>query len=173
MKRIKIRKGRHYPGLFPFSIPCPVWVKRNKIYSRSAEFMFTDSCMFDLYDEDQWDVNKLFGFSIGHHHKGSSFRFGWRPILDENLIEIVAYEYHDGFRMRTQPIRKVRLNEWHKFRVSYNNENFKATYLVNDLDYTYPVYLMDDHGWGYTLGVYFGGNEKAPQDIIINKRKLK
>jgi len=23
---------------------------------------------------------------------------------------------------------------------------------------------------GYTLGVYFGGNEKAPQDITIYKR---
>ena len=89
MIRIKIKKGRHYPYLIPIAFP--FWVKKNDVNSRKARFMFTDSCMFDLKDEDQWDVNKLFGFSIGHHHNNSSFRFGWRPLLNKNTIEIVAY----------------------------------------------------------------------------------
>ena len=133
--------------------------------------MFTDFCMYDLGDEDQWDVNKLFGFSIGHHQKGSSFRFGWRPILTENLIEIVAYEYHDGFRMKTMPICRVELNKWHNFTILYNNIVNKSFYYVNENIFTNKVNLVKKSGLGYTLGVYFGGNEKAPQDITIYKKR--
>ena len=169
MIKIRIKKGRHYPYLIP--IMFPFCVKKNTTNFRNASFMFTDSCMFNLYDEDQWDVNKLFGFSIGHHHNGSSFRFGWRPILSENLIEIVAYEYHDGFRMKTMPICRVELNKWHDFSLSYNNEINKSYYFVNDESFTNEVKLVKKSGLGYTLGVYFGGNEKAPQDITIFKKR--
>jgi len=168
MTRIKIKKGRHYPYLIPIGFP--FCVRKDDTNYRSAQFMFTDSCMFDLHDEDQWDVNKLFGFSIGHHQKRSSFRFGWRPILSENLIEIVAYEYHDGVRQKTMPICRVELNEWHKFTVSYNNNNNKSFYFVNRETFMNKVNLKKKSGLGYTLGVYFGGNEKAPQDITIYKR---
>ena len=173
MKRIKIRKGQHYPGIFPFSIPCPTWMGKNTTKTRTAEFMFTDTCLYDLQDEDQWDVNKLMGFSIGHHHKHSSFRLGWRPILEGNLIEIVGYEYHDGIRQKTNPICKVPLNQWNKFKISYNNDRCRSTYVVNNITTVTSVFLAHDRGLGYRLGVYFGGNEKAPHDIIINKRKLK
>ena len=169
MIKIRIKKGRHYPYLIP--IMFPFCVKKNRTNFRSAMFKFTDSCMFNLYDEDQWDVNKLFGFSIGHHHNRSSFRFGWRPILSENKIEIVAYEYHDGFRMKTMPICRIELNEWHRFSLSYNNETNKSYYFVNDECFTNKVKLEKKSGLGYTLGVYFGGNEKAPQDIIIYKKR--
>jgi len=127
--------------------------------------------MFDLHDEDQWDVNKLFGFSIGHHQKQSSFRFGWRPILSENLIEIVAYEYHDGFRMKTMPICRVELNKWHDFTVVYNAKKDRSIYFVNEIEFYNNVKLAKKYGLGYTLGIYFGGNEKAPQDITIYKKR--
>jgi hypothetical protein len=182
MIRIKIKKGRHYPYLIP--IVFPFCVKKNKESSRIATFMFTDSCMFDLYDEDQWDVNKLFGFSIGHHQHGSSFRFGWRPILTENLIEIVAYEYHDGVRMKTMPICRIKLNKWYGFRLVYLPQINKTYYYVNDIEIdilirdreiyklTNDVNLKKKSGLGYTLGIYFGGNEKAPQDITIYKKRI-
>jgi hypothetical protein len=116
-------------------------------------------------------VNKLFGFSIGHHHNNSSFRFGWRPILSENLIEIVAYEYHDGFRMKTMPICRVELNKWHDFTIIYNANKNKSIYFVNEVEFYNEVKLMKKYGLGYTLGIYFGGNEKAPQDITIYKKR--
>jgi len=170
MIRIKIKKGRHYPYLIP--IVCPFWVRKNDSNYRNAQFMFSRSCLFDLHDEDQWDVNKLFGFSIGHHQRRSSFRFGWRPILSESLIEIVAYEYHDGVRQTTRPLCKINLNEWYKFTISYNNINNKSFYFVNEKSFMNDVNLEKKSGLGYTLGVYFGGNEKAPQDITIYKRKI-
>lgn len=178
--KIRIKKGRHYPYLIPIAFP--FWVRKNEGSFRTAKFMFTDSCMFDLKDEDQWDVNKLFGFSIGHHHERSSFRFGWRPLLNNGTIEIVGYEYHDGWRMKTMSICEVQLDKWYKFRVGYLPYIDRTQYLIMDeetdklikdreiYEFSNDVKLAKKSGLGYTLGVYFGGNEKAPQDIIIFKK---
>ena len=180
--KITIGKNRHYPWLIPIAFP--IWIKKDEGKFRTAKFLFTDSCIFNLHDEDQHDVNKLFGFSIGHHHRGSSFRFGWRPILENNTIEIVAYEYHDGERMRTMPICEVELNKPYLFKIGYLPEKNKSVYHISDtrtdkkiedrfiVDFRNDVTLNKKSGLGYTLGVYFGGNEKAPQDIIIYKKKI-
>ena len=63
MRKIVIRKGFHYPFPF-FPTALPFCVKKNKVNIRTRYVKFTDSCMFDLHDEDQHDVNKLYGFSI-------------------------------------------------------------------------------------------------------------
>lgn len=168
MIRFKINKGKHYPRPFPWFLP--IWVKKNSGYMRKAFFKFTESCLFDLVDEDQHDVNKLFGFSIGHHHRGSSFRFGWRPILDENKIEIVAYEYHDGIRQKTMSMGLVDLNTWYKARIFYLPHLDRSYYHFGDLEFGNEFVLKKKWGLGYTLSIYFGGNEKAPQDIIIYRK---
>jgi len=166
--KIVIKKNKHYPWLIP--IVLVIWVKRKISTIRTANFLFTDSCLYDLRDEDQWDTNKLFGFSIGHHQHQSSFRFGWRPILKENKIEIVAYEYHNGLRNKIMPICRVTINEWHVFRIIYIPDLGRCYYRINDIEFVNKFCLMKKHGWGYILGVYFGGNKKAPQDIIIHKK---
>lgn len=167
--KIKIKKNRHYPYLIPIALP--FWVNKNSTSYRKAKFKFTKSCLFNLGDEDQHDVNKLFGFSIGYHHK-TSFRFGWRPILNKNKIEIVAYEYHDGIRQQTMPICLVNINQWYEFKVLYNRIKKISQYSVNNSDLINSVNLKKQtYGLGYTLGIYFGGNKKAPQDIIIYKSK--
>jgi len=176
--KITVRKGRHYPWLIP--IVFPVWVSKYNGEYRSAKFKFTESCLFNLHDEDQHDVNKLFGFSLGMHHT-TSFRFGWRPKLETGTIEIVAYEYHDKVRQKTMPICEVEIDRWYECAVSYQPMYGKSYYFVNDYQKSYldphnVEYLSNDvdlkkkHGLGYTLGVYFGGNEKAPQNITIHKK---
>ena len=180
--KVTIKRGRHYPWLIPIAFP--IWVKKGDATFRTAKFVFTKSCIFDLKDEDQYDVNKLFGFSIGHHHKSSSFRFGWRPILENNTIEIVAYEYHDGERQKTMPICEVELNKSYQFRVGYLPHQNKTFYNVSDTqhhksikerfmaDFTNNVVLKKTGGLGYTLGIYFGGNETAPHKITIYKKTM-
>lgn len=168
--KITIKKGKHYPWLIPIGLP--IWVNKNKPTIKCANFKFTNSCMFDLHDEDQWDVNKLFGFSIGHHHRNNSFRFGWRPNLKNNTIEIVAYEYHNGVRMKTKPLYEIELYRWYTFTIYYNPIKEKIFYLINDQIYSFDTGdLKKKYGLGYTLGIYFGGNEKAPQNITILRKK--
>ena len=165
--KIKIKKNKHYPFLIPIFFP--FWVKKNSTSSRKAKFKFTESCLFNLVDEDQHDVNKLFGFSIGFHHN-TSFRFGWRPILSKRKIEIVAYEYHDGIRQKTMPIRRIDINQWYNFKISYNRPKQLSNYRIDNISFSNSFKLKKQtYGLGYTLGIYFGGNEDAPQDIIIYK----
>lgn len=178
--KVVTKKGRHYPYLIPIAFP--FWVSGKEDSRREAKFIFTESCMFDLHDEDQHDVNKLFGFSIGMHHN-TSFRFGWRPLLNNRTIEIVAYEYHDNVRQNTMPICEVQLNKQYRFRLVYLPKVKRSYYSVMDVEthklilhreiyeFINDVDLIKKSGLGYTLGIYFGGNEKAPQDITIHKKR--
>lgn len=167
--KITIKKNRHYPWLLPIGLP--LRVRKYCETTIKAKFKFTDSCMYDLHDEDQWDVNKLFGFSIGHHHKTNSFRFGWRPKLNNNTIEIVAYEYINGVREKTEIIGEVELNKWHVFELHYNPQTYRRLYILNHINKLKHSTIYKPYGFGYTLGVYFGGNEKAPHNITIFKKK--
>jgi hypothetical protein len=169
---MKIKKGNHYP--FPyFAIGLPKWISAKKITSVKRAFFFTDSCLYDLKDEDQGDVNKLFGFSIGYHHK-TSFRFGWRANLKTRTIEIVGYEYHDYVRQTTMPICDVNINTWVYFDLQYSPKG-QTEYVVIDNEEIViknTVNIIKNSGLGYTLGLYFGGNETAPQDIIVYRKKI-
>lgn len=165
-RKIKIKKNRHYPFLPIF---LPKWVNKNMNTIRKGKFMFTNSCMYKFEGADQHDVNKLFGFSIGFHHK-NSFRFGWRPIIHENKIEIVGYEYHDGIRQPTMPICRVYLNKWYDCEIIYNPLIQRTYYIFNKEIMFNDFKIKKRFGLGYTLGIYFGGNRKAPHDIIIYKK---
>lgn len=167
--KITIGENKHYPWLIPIGFP--IWVSENEGKIRTAKFMFTESCLFDLGNEDQWDVNKLFGFSIGYHHK-TSFRFGWRPNLKTQRIEIVAYEYHDGVRQKTMPICEVEIDTWHNFSISYRPISNTSYYFVNEKYLINHPILKRKWGLGYSLGIYFGGNRKAPHKITIFKDKI-
>lgn len=172
MREIVIRKNKHYPFPF-FPIGLPIRIRKNKRIVIQHEFMFTDYCLYDLMDADQGDVNKLFGFSIGCHHR-TSFRFGWRPNLKNHTIEIVGYEYHDGIRQKTMPIREVKLNCRYTYTLIYSPVEKMITYKVWKMPTDYNIIsneikLSKYYGFGYTLGAYFGGNEKAPHNIVIYK----
>lgn len=172
-----IFKGCHYPFPF-FFLTSPKWVKKDKPTSMTRCFRFTKSCLFDLKDEDQWDVNKLFGFSIGFHHN-TSFRFGWRPLLETGQIEIVRYEYHNGVRQPTGRICPVDINKPYQFELTYFPCEQKTHYRIIEKGSLIEVreirslfkkpYLKKKYGLGYLLGIYFGGNETAPQKIKIKR----
>jgi hypothetical protein len=185
---IRIKKGNHYP--FPnFAIGLPKWIKKHNETIMTRAYWFNESCLYDLKDEDQGDVNKLFGFSIGLHHN-TSFRFGWRADLKTRTIEIVGYEYHNKIRKPTTHICNIELREEVYFLIYYMPEG-KVGYIVyqDNTHYNKLLEPLNDYvirinventvnikrkwGLGYTLGVYFGGNETAPQDITIHRVKIK
>lgn len=165
MMKIQIKKNRHYP-FPPKPTILPVFVKRFDDTIMKHSFLFTKTCLFDLIDNDQHDVNKLFGFSIGLHHT-TSFRFGWRPILKNNTIQIVACEYHEKIRQKTIIITELDIDKWYDFELRYSPVLGITTYYCDNHTVTNEFNLKKDFGWGYSLCTYFGGNEKAPQNIII------
>jgi len=169
MKR-KTLKNTRIP--FPFiDFLLPIFIRKSKSFSIIKEFNFSDSAIYHFDDDDQWDVNKLFGFSIGFHHD-NSYRFGWRPNKDLTKIEIVGYEYIDKIRVPTIPIWEVELNKWYKYELKYNAVLGQIEYLVTgNNEYrgiVHPITIKLN--WGYKLFLYFGGNKKAPHDITIYKK---
>ena len=82
-----IKKNTHYarPLQLLKKLLCIRICKSRKM---SCEVVFTESCRYNV-GKDQSDINKLFGFSIGMHHK-NSVRVGWRYVPSADLIEIVS-----------------------------------------------------------------------------------
>ncbi len=169
MKKL-IPKNKRRP--FPyFNISFPILIDRNGDYSITRYFKFTETAIYRFYDEDQHDVNKLFGFSFGFHHV-NSVRFGWRPTEDLTKIEIVGYEYVNKLRIPTIPICDVELNTWYKYELKFKGGVFnEIEYYVTDgtkqHGTVHPIVLRNRFNWGYRLYLYFGGNKTAPHDIII------
>lgn len=136
---------------------------------------FDSSCYYAFNDEDQYDINKLFGFSEGLHHQNSA-RFGWRCNPNKRSIEIHTYVYRDGVRVNVNGplslITEVPLNttfyasiqcnkEFYIFRVVYGK--FVSAMAIGRSDKAYK--------FGYYLYPYFGGNKTAPHDMVLEISK--
>jgi len=173
MTRLNIRKGKRRPFLF---ISIPRLINRNRSFSICKKFLFTDSAIYQFSDEDQWDVNKLFGFSLGFHHV-NSFRFGWRPTKDLTSIEIVGYEYRNKIRFPTVEVCNVQLDKWYTYTIKYSANKNIIQYIVTEAFGSYVGIISitkadfpNERSWSYRLGLYFGGNKVAPHDIRIDEQ---
>jgi hypothetical protein len=81
MATYTIQQGNHYADGINF---CPVFCKRRGEYLVT----FHQSCIYDLGNSNQGDVNKLCGW--GHlDHRANGVRFGWRCV--KKMIELVGY----------------------------------------------------------------------------------
>lgn len=171
MKKHIIYKGFHRP--FPFKI---LGLCREYDYIIKRNFIFTDSCKYELDKGDQLDWNKLFGISFGLFgiHK-NSVRFVWRYNPDKDIINIGAYWYVNGIR-----------DYYSLVDIPFNKEyTFKITILGNQVIFTvldefiaigkFALNVFDDKTISknkYKCGIYFGGNRRAPQRIEIVEHKI-
>lgn len=169
---MKIKKYRHYGTPFPF--PHFFGCKTNRFFD-SKSIQFDDTIKYNI-GEDQLDVNKLFGFSYGLHHVDSD-RIGFRYIIETNNVELVLYSYEKGTRLKTHSLCKVEIGE--KVSISLYvglNEDGKREGRVKIVSETRGV-IVDEtfirevkNPWiKYTLGLYFGGNRRAPHTINIEE----
>lgn len=162
--RIPVGRHRALPLRFGF------WWRRN---SFAWVVKFTDSCRYDLGNEDQFDTNKLVGIGyLPGHHKDSA-RFGWRYDVAKGQVELSAYCYLNGRR----EIRHIcycdigaryrlelsTLASWYQFFV------FKP----GSLNLIARASIQHNHGkrFKYRLGVYFGGQAKAQHEMTIELKR--
>jgi hypothetical protein len=127
------------------------------------------SCIFDSNCEyvtddplNQYDINKLYGLSdCGTYHKRNSVRFGWR--WDGTSIEINSYVRVDGV-FKFSKICNVNVNEPNDYSIVIFTDYY--LFKVNDIEY-----IVDKNcnyeGKRYKLWPYFGGDEKAPHEMVI------
>lgn len=170
MKKHIIWRGFHRP--FPFRI-----LGLNKIedYIFKKGFTFTESCKYNLYDEDQLDWNKLYGVSFGLFgiHK-NSVRFVWRYDLYFNAMNIGAYWYIDGVR-NFKELCSLSLNKQYNFKLTFLDNKVIFTILDEYIAIGKYILEMDANVINknkYECGIYFGGNRRAPQRIEIVEHKI-
>lgn len=146
-------------------------IKAEALQSHRLRFaaVFDASARYTTQDPiNQHDINKLFGFSDCNsiHHENSA-RFGWRWL--EGNLEIHAYVYASGQR-ESELIGYVDLNKAYNYEIElaanayvFTLEGFESVSLARTRKCQRGLY--------YKLFPYFGGNETAPQDILIQLRQ--
>lgn len=167
MRTYTIKKGTHRGK--PFQIGLFVGSTR---LIREVQFMW--SCRYYLPEEDQADVNKLFGIGyLWSHHKNSA-RFGWSYNTLTEVMDLYAYCYDNGERTSVY-ITSVQIGEKVKCELQAYRGSKDYLFIVyrEDGSYVYRTMKKSHHKWiGFPLGLYFGGNRRAPETIKIQMKKL-
>jgi hypothetical protein len=118
--------------------------------------------------ENQWDTNKLMGFSdCNSKHHDNSARFGWRWL--NNGLDIMAYVYKDGHRI-IEKIGVAKIGQENYYNIQITNDFY--TFNFNDNRISIPRGQTCDQGAYYLLFHYFGGDEVAPHNISIYIKRV-
>ena len=163
--KFSIIKGSHYSNQVLYKIGNLINADRFLSYIVS----FDKNCSYILNEEDQEDINKLFGYSLGFNHHKDSARFGW--FYKDNTIHLYAYVYDDGVR-KSKLIRNLDLNT--EYVLTLVDEGKNWLFSVDDSWSTPSEVRIDkkhDFKIGYKLWPYFGGNNPAPHNMSINMSK--
>lgn len=164
----RIKKGRHRTNKPKIGLH---WKKKRLAY----EVVFNRDCRYETEKkENQLDINKLFGISFGFHHKNSA-RFGWRD-NGEGKIDILAYVYRNGERVKESEgiyIETIEVGKSYIMDISVTSGLYMFTITKGKKMIGATII---EHGklppLGYYLNPYFGGDETAPHDMIIELCKV-
>lgn len=154
----KIKEGKHR------STTKVKTINRDNIH---FELVLTESCKYEtLNPVNQWDVNKIFGFSDGGGHMENSARIGWRWVNNE--IQLMAYTHYNGdFNFKKICVANTGVH----YECRINCLIDKYEFIVhNDTTYMDRYWIYSNRR--YLLWPYFGGDEVAPHDITIKVKLL-
>ncbi|MEJ7627711.1 MAG: hypothetical protein WKF35_12665 [Ferruginibacter sp.] len=143
-------------------------VKSVRISKQVFKVKFDSSAIYtSLLPENQYDINKLYGFSEGNDHHINSARIGWR--YNDDSLRLFAYTYFNGQRL-SEEICAVIIGETIdcSIEITGNSYHFKVNQSTLKMDRA----LNTDFASGYQLYPYFGGDETAPHSVSIMIRDL-
>lgn len=125
---------------------------------------FDESAIYStLTEENQYDINKLMGFSdCNSMHHDNSARFGWRW-ADEQL-QIFAYVYQNGERI-TEQLGVAQIGDTNHFQILISDNSYIFSYGEKTIGIERGSTC--NTGLYYMLFPYFGGDETAPHDINV------
>lgn len=113
--------------------------------------------------ENQYDINKLYGFSDNNsdHHQYSA-RFGWR--WSDKALRLFAYVYNAG-NVVSKELTTIGIGE--EINCSIKVAGTQYLFTVNGVTSELPRLAITEKAKGYQLYPYFGGDEVAPHQIAI------
>jgi hypothetical protein len=163
----EVEEGKHHFG--------PRWLGLY-FYHRDLTFevCFKESCKYDLKNDDQLDVNKLFGRSYGINHHDNSIRVGWRynPLIGK--IMLYSYCYANGVR-KISHLQNVEVEETFFIKIKHD---LTPSIIISGTKNDRPgVYMLRWMPWklkkfGYKLFPYFGGNSTAPHNMSVYLKEM-
>lgn len=121
--------------------------------------------------ENQWDINKLYGFSEGWDNQRQSARFGWAYV--DSALRLYGY-VHDTHKLAFQTevhsveLGKIEIDKTYDCEVAIGEpaENiYKFT--LQGITKTLPRSIQAPEIQGFLQYPYFGGDELAPHQIRI------
>lgn len=129
---------------------------------------FNNSAIYTSIDsQNQYDINKLYGFTEGQDAHGNSARIGWS--YNDGALRLYAYAYNNGQRF-SQEISAVNIGETVNCAIKPEGNNY--IFIVNNKQVKLSRALADATAQGYQLFPYFGGDETAPHTITISIKDL-
>lgn len=136
-----------------------------KIVERNV--YFHENSRYNLNSVDQEDTNKLFGIGYLWSHHYDSARFGWSYNPHTDRIKLSAYCYVKGTRV-IQDIVNVPISTWINLKLKIRNRSYVFDVTIDKNFFTISVPMSHNKKISYPLGLYFGGNKKAPKDINVS-----
>jgi hypothetical protein len=155
-----IKTGQHYCDKSTFKAVTLAEQKFSTRFDSSGVYTTTDPV-------NQYDINKLYGFSEGINHEYNSARIGWA--WNKGAMRLYAYAYKNGVR-QSKEITAVPLNTEVNCSIKVSGYNYVFT--VNGVSVTLPRAKNTATASGYQLYPYFGGDEVSPKDIFIQIKNL-
>ena len=155
-----IQKGAHYCDQNPVK----------SITTSEMKFMvkFDSSAIYQTeLPENQYAVNKLWGFSEGTDYHNNSARIGWS--WTDNALRLYGYVYFNG-ALYYQEITSVTIGTEISCSIKLATESYQ--FIVNDVSLSLPRGTSGSQANGFQQYPYFGGNETAPHLITILIKSL-
>ncbi|MEJ7829241.1 MAG: hypothetical protein WKF91_13620 [Segetibacter sp.] len=150
-----IRAGQHYCDQNT--------LKSIRVSQMNFTAKFDNSAIYTTIDPvNQYDINKLYGFSEGFNHQYNSARIGWA--YNNGALRLYAYAYNKGVRLSTE-ITTVNIGDENNCSIKLSGYNYIFT--VNGVSKTLSRANSTSTASGYQLYPYFGGDEVAPQNINL------
>ena len=130
---------------------------------------FDNSAIYQtILPDNQYDINKLWGFSEGFDHQYNSARIGWS--WNNDALRLYAYAYANGIRY-SEEITPVLIGT--DINCSIRPVGNTYVFSVNGISVSLPRGPSTSTASGYQLYPYFGGDETAPHTITILIRSLR
>jgi hypothetical protein len=140
-----------------------------KIRTLSVRFIFREACWWSpARNQDDLDQNKLAGIGFGTNHHNNSVRLTWVPDFDKpGVINVYGYTYDEkkeGQKFTIAFIRAVHVLEPVNARIECRD----GAYFITVGDATVRMENnKTDPNLCFRLYPYFGGNNTAPHDMVI------
>jgi hypothetical protein len=166
-----VKRGKHEAtGPAVFSVKKP---KIGKRQDRTLRFQayFTASALYRSQNpHNQHDFNKLLGISSARIHH-NSIRLGWRARPDQRVISLGFYGYAAGRRIMEE-LTTVPINQWVDVELRMHSNGMHAVAGGRRHEFNGSLGFHGLTSTWLLRTMYFGGDEKAPQDITVNVRNV-